>query len=529
MTMDALDILIKLERIHCYDEGDGIGNAEPYLWAVFFKIDGETAFVDDHLTLQGTARVFVSLHSHGNLGTTDVDAGDDVAVPAQFGYGDLLTPIPLRPPVFGTSEIGGIVGCVAILMEQDNSSDEAAEAGRAALFSAVQAALDGLIPKITMRNPSPSPEDVQGLKDQVAASVEGAIWDHTRLYGWIAAGTNVDDNIGSEIFDYSQEDLFGAGPSGKAFSTRWNNEGDWEIFGRIDVKWSAWEDLTGTLSAAPAVASWQENRLDVFVRGPQDHMWHRWWGGAGWSVWEDLGGPPNIPLPISTHARARVRPPIDSVLSNGPLASAPAAVSWGPNRIDTFARGMDRHLWHKWWDGAAWSDWHDLGGSLTSAPAVASWQANRLDVFARDDHNHLCHKWSDGTAWSDWEDLGGILTTAPAAVSWGPNRIDVFGRGTNDHLFHKWWAGGWSDWEDLGGSLAAAPAAVSRRDNNLDCFVRGTDNQMWHKGWDGTAWGDWRAVGGGLADSPAAVSWGSDRIDAFVRGTDDHLWHAWWG
>jgi hypothetical protein len=29
--------------------------------------------------------------------------------------------------------------------------------------------------------------------------------------------------------------------------------------------------------------------------------------------------------------------------------SAPAAVSWGPNRIDTFVMGTDSTLWHKWW------------------------------------------------------------------------------------------------------------------------------------------------------------------------------------
>jgi hypothetical protein len=31
--------------------------------------------------------------------------------------------------------------------------------------------------------------------------------------------------------------------------------------------WSQWEDLGGILTSAPAVASWQPNRLDVFARG----------------------------------------------------------------------------------------------------------------------------------------------------------------------------------------------------------------------------------------------------------------------
>ncbi|MDD3168984.1 MAG: sialidase, partial [Eubacteriales bacterium] len=162
--------------------------------------------------------------------------------------------------------------------------------------------------------------------------------------------------------------------------------------------WSDWEDLGGILTSAPAVASWQINRLDVFGRGQNQALWHKWWDGSRWSDWEDLGGI---------------------------LTSAPGAVSWGPNRIDVFGVGQNQSLWHKWWDGSRWSAWEDLGGILTAAPAVASWQANRLDVFGIGQNRSLWHKWWDGSRWSAWEDLGGSLTSAPAAVSWGPNRIDV--------------------------------------------------------------------------------------------------------
>jgi hypothetical protein len=39
----------------------------------------------------------------------------------------------------------------------------------------------------------------------------------------------------------------------------------------------------------------------------------------------------------------------------GELASAPAACSWGPNRIDVFARGSRGDLLHASWDGSRWS------------------------------------------------------------------------------------------------------------------------------------------------------------------------------
>ncbi|PED22430.1 hypothetical protein CN971_17105, partial [Bacillus thuringiensis] len=86
-----------------------------------------------------------------------------------------------------------------------------------------------------------------------------------------------------------------------------------------------------------------------------------------------------------------------------------------------------------------WGEWEDLGGILTSDPAVASWGPNRLDCFARGLNNHMWHRGWDGTRWGEWEDLGGILTSSPAAVSWGPNRIDCFVRGQNDHMWHRAW------------------------------------------------------------------------------------------
>lgn len=88
------------------------------------------------------------------------------------------------------------------------------------------------------------------------------------------------------------------------------------------MTWSGWEDLGGIITSGPAVSSWASNRLDCFVKGTDNAMWHKWWDGSSWSGWESLGG----------------------VIDDNP-----AAVSWGPNRIDCFARGMNNHMWHKWW------------------------------------------------------------------------------------------------------------------------------------------------------------------------------------
>lgn len=212
----------------------------------------------------------------------------------------------------------------------------------------------------------------------------------------------------------------------------------------------------------------------------------------------------------------------------GRITSAPAAVSWGPNRIDVFARGRNQGLWHKWWNGTTWSGWEHLGGILTSGPAVSSWVANRLDVFVRGLDRALWHRSWDGTSWSSWELLGGVLTSAPAAVSRAPNRIDVFSRRADEALWHRWYDGAWHDWQSLDGQLAGAPAVSSWGANRLDVFARGMDDTLVHTSWDGTGWSDWESLGGVLTSDPAAVSWGPNRIDVFARGTDLGLHHKAW-
>ena len=54
--MDPLNVSVKLNDAHRFDEGDGPGSAEPYLWTVFFKTDGDTVKVNSALKLEGTDR-----------------------------------------------------------------------------------------------------------------------------------------------------------------------------------------------------------------------------------------------------------------------------------------------------------------------------------------------------------------------------------------------------------------------------------------------------------------------------------------
>lgn len=214
---------------------------------------------------------------------------------------------------------------------------------------------------------------------------------------------------------------------------------------------------------------------------------------------------------------------------SGSLTSAPAAASWGGNRLDVFARGTDNALWHRWWDGSAWSNWESLGGVLTSGPAAVSWGPNRIDVLVRGTDNALWHTWWDGSAWRGWESQGGQLNGSPSAAAWASNRLDLFVRGTDDGLWHKWWDGvGWSVWVSQGGLLTESPGAVSWGPGRIDVFVRGTDNGLWHTWWDGNTWNGWESGAGALTSGPAPASTAVGHLDIFARGTDNGLWRRSW-
>ena len=73
-------------------------------------------------------------------------------------------------------------------------------------------------------------------------------------------------------------------------------------------------------------------------------------------------------------------------------------------------------VWHIWWNGERWSEWQNLGGIATSAPAAVSWGAQRVAVFVRGSDNKMYQAYYDGQRWISWISHEGILTSAPACT-----------------------------------------------------------------------------------------------------------------
>lgn len=236
--MQDLNIELKLDTIRCRDEGDGPGNAEPYLWTVFFKVDGETLVVNSDgpnpIFVQGPPTVVGTPGNHGNLGTNSVDEGDVIAIPAIIGeYRTVMKPIPLTTPILGTTEVGGMMGCLVVLMEEDNTPTSDIARGHDALNSAVRDKLAALLGTLSLSNPEPTDADIAAISEQVGNAVKDAIGGGVSVFEWLAGFGNMDDQIGSDSFRFSHKTLEASGGAPIPFSRRWRNEGDWEIAGHI--------------------------------------------------------------------------------------------------------------------------------------------------------------------------------------------------------------------------------------------------------------------------------------------------------
>ncbi|NWF78416.1 MAG: hypothetical protein HXY37_00015 [Chloroflexi bacterium] len=237
--------------------------------------------------------------------------------------------------------------------------------------------------------------------------------------------------------------------------------------------------------------------------------------GLNWTAWQSLGGT---------------------------ITSAPAAVSWGRDRVTVFARGGSGEIIQTYKEGAApWSPWRTpdelRGVILRSAPSCTSWTAGTINCVAlREGYGGVFQFYWEGSAWATGE-LGGDATSAPAIVAWGAGRMSVFVRNSNGNLIHRYWQHNVTDWvpprwEAVGsGTITSAPACGSRGTGIIDCFALGPNGvvqQLYYDEGAGARWVGWNQLVGMAtfrgASTISAVGWNRNLLDLFVRGPDLRLY-----
>lgn len=242
--MQTLYIKLGLNQLICHHRSDGWTYSEPYLWNVFFKVDGSCITLNGQFRLEGKPEYHFSQGSHGNLHAKDMQPGETIGIPKEVGeWKTSLVPIPL--PYF-TGGVSGVVGVVSVLMEQNYVSSKGAEAGHQALNENVSRALEtilqGFDPKRIDIN------DIDGSLrrffeaqaeefEQIGSLVGQAVASSQNVVQNIISLVNKDAVIGYKIWDFSNAGLDKAGGE-SSFRHRWTTRkyGDWEIRGSIVAK-----------------------------------------------------------------------------------------------------------------------------------------------------------------------------------------------------------------------------------------------------------------------------------------------------
>ncbi len=263
-----------------------------------------------------------------------------------------------------------------------------------------------------------------------------------------------------------------------------------------------YENLGGNpaVGSSPAAASWGPGRLDLFIRGEDNALWHRAYSN-GWGDWESLGGT---------------------------LTSDPAAVSWGEGRIDVFARDQDNRLLHIAYAGGSWFSWQTLDYTLNSAPAACSPAPNMFGVCWRDEGNAVELLGYNQGAWFPWVSLPLSGSSAPACAATSMVSADVFATGFDGKVYwNHYYGAGWTPTQSLGGEAVSGPGACAWG-SRLDVFVRGPLGNLWQKSYTSGSWSSWTALAGAMTfqGDPEAVNSGG-RIDVFAVGADRAVWHKY--
>jgi acylphosphatase len=187
-----------------------------------------------------------------------------------------------------------------------------------------------------------------------------------------------------------------------------------------------WVSLGGQWSSIPIVGRNQDGRLEIFIVGQSEKLYHRYQtspnNSNGWNdKWEDLGGKWN-------------------------RFNFPSIGQNADGRLEIFIVGQSEKLYHRYQtspnNSNGWNDkWEDLGGKWNANPVVANNADGRLEIFIVGKSEKLYHTWqiSPSNGWNDkWEDLGGKWNANPVVANNADGRLEIFIVGQSEKLYHTW-------------------------------------------------------------------------------------------
>ncbi|WP_194294134.1 glycoside hydrolase family 27 protein [Streptomyces sp. RB17] len=212
----------------------------------------------------------------------------------------------------------------------------------------------------------------------------------------------------------------------------------------------------GRILGQPAAYASAGGRIDVFVRGTDDHAYRRVFSGGRWSDWQDLGGrltdAPAVAFTDPAHwtlvapdADGRIvqRGPSSGWSSLGtpgdrPVYGRPSAVVDAEGRVHVAVRTAADDVWTIAQDASGqWSGWTSLGGTVSGSPTLVA-VGDAVVLYARAADYTLWQQRYDGGAWQGWtkrqEFPSAAFEGALGAVAGPDGSVDAAYRGVDGYI-----------------------------------------------------------------------------------------------
>ncbi|KWO83450.1 hypothetical protein WM31_00775 [Burkholderia ubonensis] len=246
----------------------GRPSVTPYLWVVFFKIDGSSVTIqqtlqpDNSITyLSGAPVVIDTPSAHRDVGQDEIMPGGSRPIPQDIGsWIDQVTPIPVVDPalqsLLNEKAYPANFGFVAVaLVDGGHIPDHAIAAGYAMLVQQVKKRLLTLLSKLGPGHTSITDDDINSVTAGIQDEVMGAIKDAMSFWEKLWAISGEDHMIGSFIGHWSRDEFATNGETKAiAISTPEGAYGVWSIAGSVQL-------------TPPCPAEALQGLLDSFLQG----------------------------------------------------------------------------------------------------------------------------------------------------------------------------------------------------------------------------------------------------------------------
>lgn len=175
-----INATINLPTLRCHEQFDSGRTSEPYLWTAFFFADAATTKTTKQVRVI-VPQFFNSLRSNFPDGVTN---GQDISIPPEVGRQTIK---------LDTTDDRVALGVLVLLLEQDDTPEDAMKIGHRALGDALEKELNKFVKE---HGPTrPNDEQVKAITSAVESTVKSAIKKELNLLDQLFR--NQDDFLGN--------------------------------------------------------------------------------------------------------------------------------------------------------------------------------------------------------------------------------------------------------------------------------------------------------------------------------------------